>query len=109
MTIKASDILASVKALGIKHPRTKRECKYFYDDGKPCCIVGRALHENGMKPDRFIDDEDLNRNTGASSLFMFYEDLGLVNDLTSDQMSTLNRTQERQDDDAPWGEAIKGL
>jgi hypothetical protein len=118
VTVKASQILETVKELGEKHPNRTRNCQYFKDNGQPCCIVGAALSRNGIKA------KDLRRvageggyddvNSGTSVLWLFRskdlaDQLGLVDDLSEGRSQALASVQDSQDNGATWGEAISYL
>lgn len=108
--IKASALLERIEELGKTHPTRVSECRYVKDDGSGYCIVGTALVDLGMDPAPFLADEELNQFTNVRELFAYHgEDLGLVNDLSADQLIRLHRAQGHQDAGETWGDAISIL
>lgn len=108
--IKASAVLERINQLGQEHPEGERPCRYVFDDGQGCCIVGTALIGAGMDPAPFLDDEDLNNYTDVRELFRHHaKELGLVNDLSEDDFLKLRNAQLWQDQGATWGGATEHL
>lgn len=108
--INASAVLERVEKLGKKYPDELRPCQYVDKDGQGCCIVGRALIEEGADPGPFLEDEDLNKFTSVAELFRDYaEELGLRNDLSENDFIGLKIAQSRQDADLSWGSATEHL
>lgn len=105
MTIKASELLETVKAVGKEFPNELRNCIYF-DGDQPCCIVGLALSRHGVSGLPFHEDEDLNAATNVKELFTYHADeLGLELD-DPDSLTTLQNVQYNQDHHYNWGEAV---
>lgn len=119
MTVKASDVLKTVKKLGKKHPDRSRPCQYVRENGKGCCIVGTALLKHGLDPQVFLADDDLNGFTDVRRLFLgdiedetdegYAAALGLEQDLSEAELEKLRRVQTLQDQGEPWGQAIAPL
>lgn len=87
-----------VRRLAHEHPNKTAQCRYVYDSGEPCCIVGHALINLGkMEAGDF--DSDLNKTTISASEF---DHLGIDPPLAS----WLEWVQEKQDVGGSWEEAV---
>lgn len=113
---KLSELVETVKKLGAENPDKKAQCSYFHGNGQPCCIVGAALYEHGIKrKDLRIEDDlgypvDFNEGTGVVSLLeRVGVPLGIEMDVDSSVTELLEAVQEAQDGGLPWGEAIRRL
>ena len=73
-------------------------CQYVVD-GKGSCIVGRALVNLGIVPERLHEFEGLQANDVLSRLSVGTDH--------SDQTEWVNRVQSHQDANAPWGIAVE--
>ena len=102
--IKASQIVKDVKELAAEHPNRKAGCKNFHANGRPCCIVGHALHKHGVRL-KDLFGRGLNEN-GLVALKVYKV---IENDLSDQDWMKLQYVQNAQDKGRPWGEAIKEL
>ena len=114
-TIKVTELLEEVKRVAKANPDKKVDgCKYFHDNGHPCCIVGTAMFNLGIKQTDLLSveiptawgDNPTNPNT---------QQIGLVVRCTSfieqdnlDALNALKKIQCNQDGDYTWGKAVEG-
>lgn len=79
-------------------------CVYVHD-GRPSCLIGRALWNLGAIDADFENAvDDRARRVNQFGVMGLLELLGLS--LSSDESVLLMTIQDRQDDGLPWGEAV---
>lgn len=109
--IKVSDLWAEVKKVAAEQPDyvyPEQYCQYQYD-GKPSCIVGRALHRLGVPVESLavLDAANLHGGVTAGDLPDQFPDL--VEADSESALIALVEAQEAQDSRIPWGEAVGGV
>lgn len=112
-TVVLSRLVEDIRELGKDRPGNEADCLYF-QDYRPCCIVGHAFARQG------VESDDISPGWNGTRLdTMLYRDeedvelgeLNIVfeNDLDEDTLLKLAEVQGAQDAGECWGSAVTHL
>ncbi|ATN92637.1 hypothetical protein SEA_YASSJOHNNY_70 [Mycobacterium phage YassJohnny] len=106
-------VIQRIKELAAENPDKIACCRYFGDEGAPCCIVGHVLAEAGIRP--MDEDEDgyyIGNDTtsvlaGTLAGQLPWEELGIEAPKTTAELRWVAEVQTRQDRGHTWGWAVE--
>ena len=106
--VKVSELWAEVLKVAQEQPEHVYEkgdsgkC-YYQRNGQPSCVVGHGMHRIGM-PVHQLQEFDEEGDSAVADIIETNQDLFDRDDNLA--LSLLVRTQNNQDQEVPWGQAV---